>query len=205
MRGCKAAGVTVHAAVCTAWLLAYAETLAGPGSRMRSVSSPVSLRGRLTRPVPETAGLYLSTVDTRLRIRPGRDFRDACGEFQARFKRDTADGNVFLMPLTIGALFRTFSKAELGEAARIFFGRPVRYDFSVTNLGRLEFPSRIGSLRVESVYNLVNSSEHERTVNVNTFDGRLTMTLMFRESKMSAREGERLMEQAVRLLTEGMN
>jgi hypothetical protein len=103
-----------------------------------------------------------------------------------------------MMPLMFGA----FSKDEIMEVAKVFFGRPVKYDFSITNLGRLDFPGEVGPLQIESVYNLVNSSEHESTVGVNTFGGRMTLILIFRESKMTPQAGEQLMADALQQLAE---
>lgn len=199
---CKTEGTTVHAAVCTAWLRAFANTPDGTNHRIRSVSSPVSLRNRLTQPVDETAGMFLSTVETSLHCKPGTDFWTMAREFHTRFKHDSTDEKVFMMPLMFGAFAQSFSKAEMGEAIRSFFSGPVKYDFSITNLGRLDFPTQAGSLQVESLYNLVNSSEHERTVGVNTFDGRMTFIFIFRESKMTSQAGEQLMTQAIRELAD---
>jgi NRPS condensation-like uncharacterized protein len=199
---CKTEGVTVHAAVCTAWLRAFVNTLAGTGSRICRVSSPVSLRKRLTQPVAETTGMFMSTVVTSLRCQPGVDFWTTAREFQARFKQDSTDENVFRMPLTFGAFARSFSKAEMGEAIRSFFSGPIRYDFSITNPGRLDFPTQVGPLQIESFYNLVNSSERERTVGVNTFDNKMTFIFIFRESKMTSQAGEHLMAGALHQLAE---
>jgi len=199
---CKAEGATIHAAACTAWLRAFANTLPGKASRIRSVSSPVSLRNRLTQPVGDTTGMFMSTVETRLNCKPGRDFWEMAREFQAQLKQDATDEKLFMMPLMFGEFARNFSKAEMAEVARIFFQRQVTYDFSMTNLGRLDFPSQVGPLQIESFHNLVNSSELERTVGVNTFDGRMTFIFIFRESKMTPDEGEQLMAQAVRQLRE---
>jgi len=202
---CKAEGTTVHAAVCTAWLRAFEDSLAAKAPRLRSVSSPVSLRNRLSQQIDETAGIFLSLVETSLDCKSGREFWGMAREFQSSFKRNATDENLFMMPLTFGAFSKAFSEAEMADAVRTLFSRPVKYDFSITNLGRLDFPKQIGPLQIESFHNLVNSSEHERTVNVNTFDGRMTLTFIFRESKMTPHAGEQLMRQAILQLQEASN
>jgi hypothetical protein len=141
------------------------------------VSSPVSLRPRLIQPVPEAAGMYLSTVETRLDCRPGSGFWDRARQFHSNYNRASTDEEVFLMPLMLGALSRHLTKEEMAEAARIYFNRPVKYDFSITNLGRLVFPARAGALHIEYVHNLVNASEHERTVSVSTFEEKMSNLL----------------------------
>ncbi|HEX2997273.1 MAG TPA: hypothetical protein VHP14_20790, partial [Anaerolineales bacterium] len=157
---CKAEGITVHAAVCTAWLSAFADTLDEKASRARIASSPVSLRNRLTQPAGEMAGMFMSTVETRLDCKPGRGFWEMAREFHANLRQEATDEKVFMMPL----MFSTRPPDAIMEVGKAFFSRPVKYDFSITNLGRLDLPAKIGSLQVESFYNLVNSSHHERTV-----------------------------------------
>jgi NRPS condensation-like uncharacterized protein len=196
---CRAEGTTVHAAICTAWLRALAEVLPKRKYRRR-VSSPVNLRGRMARPVPETAGMFLATVETEIDCSPLKDFWHAARKFKEHLGRGSSDEKVFMMPLLFHTMTSSMPPEEVGEMAKALFGGPVRYDFSITNLGRLDVPDRIGKLQVEAFYNLVNSSEHERTVNVNTFAGRTTFTLICRESKMAPEEAARLLENAIREL-----
>ena len=189
---CKAEGTTVHAALCAAWLTAFAESLEGRKSWVRSVSSPVSLRDRLS--IPETSGLFLATVVTKVNCAPGRNFWQVAREFKQKLNLATTDENVFFFPLTIGAVFSHFSGKAMKEIMPALFDRPVKYDFSVTNLGRLAIPEDNGSLHMEAFYNLVNTSDEERTVCVNTFAGRLTWSYLFRESKMDPQEAEKLVK-----------
>ena len=192
---CKAEQTSVHAAVCVAWLRACAMQLEGRKSWQRSASSPVSLRERLA--IPETSGLYLANVTIRINCTPGRDFWQAAREFKQKLNQASTDEKLFLVPLIIGAVFSRLPERDRKGILPILFNRPVKYDFSITNLGRLDLPVKAGRFELVAFYNLVNASEHERTVCVNTCNGRLTSSLLFRESKMDLHNAEKLQELAM--------
>jgi len=196
---CKKEQVSVHAAVCTAWLSA----LAGPSARSGIVSSPVNLRGRLSPPPSETAGLFLTTVETSLKCVPGQDFWDLAREFKAKFARDTRDEALFFKPLLYNKIFSQTAPTDRGLLVELLFNSPVAYDFSITNLGRLVLPERSGGLRVEAFNGpLVNSSEYERTVGVSTLGGQMSFSYMFRKSQTDPAAAGELMQRALVLLTQ---
>ena len=194
---CRAERTSVHAAICVAWLSALAETLEGPKSWVRTVSSPVNVRNRLSQPVPETSGSYLAIVETRVNCAPGRDFWQAAREFKQRLTRDSADHLLFVQELTIAKMETSFPREQLFEAFGLFFSKN-HYDFSITNLGKADIPTEVGSLAVEAFYGpLVNSMEGERTVGVSTFAGRLTFLLAFRRSGTDPAWAAKLMERVI--------
>ena len=199
---CKTEGVTVHAAVSTAWLRAFAALPGENRSLVHSASSPVSLRERLS--IPTTSGLYMANAVTKINASPRRDFWDAAREFKRKMNRACTDEALFLYPLMIGAVFSSIREKDLKYVLPALFDRPVRYDFSVTNLGRLDLSACFGPLEVEAFTNLVNTSEHERTLCVNTFDGRLTWSLLFRESKMTPSQGRELLRLASEQLSKAV-
>jgi hypothetical protein len=195
---CRAEKVSLHAAACAAWLRAYAEWLPGRRQWTRSVSSPVSLRERLSQPVPETAGQFFSAVELKLDCHPRRPF----WELARAFKRDLDEamqGGIFLFPLLMRAVHSRFAGPQGGALMSAFFGES-RYDFSITNVGRLDFGLKGQRIQVEAFYNLVNASEHEKTVGINSFNGRLSFIFMFRESRLSPAQGKDLLEKAVEML-----
>jgi NRPS condensation-like uncharacterized protein len=191
---CKAGQTSVHAAICTAWLRASAIQQERRKSWLRSASSPISLRERLA--VPNTSGLYLANATIKIDCAPGRDFWQAARAFKRKLSQASTDENLFLFPLMIGAVFTQLPENDRKELLPNFFNRPVKYDFSVTNLGQVDLPVKAGRFKLDAFYNLVNTSEYERTVCVNTFNGRLTTSLLFRESKMDLRGAEILKELA---------
>jgi NRPS condensation-like uncharacterized protein len=202
---CRAEQTSVHAAVCIAWLRAFANQLEDRKSWKRRVSSPVNLRERLPRPVGDTAGLFMSTVETRVDCAPGRDFWQTARQLKQDLNEGTTDEKAFMMPMLFGAVFTRLSQAQIGDAVEYFFGRPVKYDFSITNIGRLVIPLQNGPLQVEAFYGpLVNSSEYERTVGVNTLGDQMNFSYIFRESIMAPQQGQLLIEQAIEQLAKAV-
>ncbi len=189
---CKAEQTSVHAALCVAWLRARAIQLEWQKSWIHSASSPISLRERLD--IPDTSGLYLANTTIKVNCAPRRNFWQATREFKEKLNQASRDENLFLVPMIIGAVFSQLPEKDRKDVVPILFNRPVNYDFSITNLGRIDLPVKVGRFELEAFYNLVNASEHERTVCINTFKGRLTTCLLFRESKMDLGSAEKLKE-----------
>jgi len=197
---CKKEGVTVHAAVCAAWLRAFT---AASGARFGSVSTPVNLRPRISPAPGETASVLLSTVETRLDCAPARAFWDMARDFKHRLGQNTRDEELFFKPMLISQAFSQSAPADVGILLGLLFFSPVNYDFSITNLGIVDLPERCGALQVEAFNGpLVNSSEHERTVGVSTFRGQLGMTFNLRRSKMEPAQAKALLERVSAILVE---
>jgi hypothetical protein len=189
---CKAEQTSVHAALCVAWLRAFALQQHGRKTWVRSASSPISLRERLG--ILDTSGLYLANATVKVNCAPRRDFWQTAREFKQKLNQASSDEHVFMVPMIIGAVFSQLPENDRKYLLPILFNRPVKYDFSVTNLGRVDLPVKSSRFELEAFHNLVNASEHERTVCVNTFNGKLANSLLFRESKMDLRSAEKLME-----------
>lgn len=195
---CKQEGVSVHAAICAAWLLA--ET-GRRGARAGNISSPVNLRSFLSQRVGETSGVFLSIVETRLECAPGQDVWSLARRFKQKFSRELRPERLFFKPLLYAQVFSQLPAAERGLAVEILFNGPVDYDFSITNLGRLPIPERSGGLRAEAFYGpLVNSSESERTVGISTLGAQMSITYLSRQSRSDPEQAKELLERAVALL-----
>jgi NRPS condensation-like uncharacterized protein len=195
---CRAENTSVYAAAVTAVMRAFAAQLPQGSSWKRRISCPVSLRGKLRAPVDEVVGQYLALANNlKVDCAPGRGFWEVAREVKDELKRKTSAENVFLFPLTMQTLGQRCSPREMGAVAGAFFGGPVEYDFSITNLGRLDFPAQAGALKVEAFYNLVNTSEYEKTIGMNSFDGRLSFIFALRESSMRPEAAKRLLDEAL--------
>ena len=196
---CKKERVTVHPAVCVAWLRALTS---GSGARFGTVSSPVNLRGRLSQDIGEASGIYMSSVKTRLDCAPGRKFWDLAREFKQKLDAEVRDEGLFFGPLLCARAFSQVPDTDHGVVSKALFGGPVDYDFSITNVGSIAFPEHSGALRVEAFYGLVNSSEFERTVTVGTVAGQMSFAYLVRRSLADPASAKELMERALALLVQ---
>lgn len=199
---CHQEGVTVHAAICVAWLRAWRRFSPPSRKRQFSVSSPVSLRHRLPHPPPQSAGMFLTTVVIKQKYR--NDFWQMAREFRHRLQRNCREDRLFLQPMTIHFLFTHCPEEERKQCIRYLFDESVTYDFSITNLGRLDLPLQVGHWQVEEFVNIVNSSPYERTVGVNTLGNRMTFVFASRASLLSQAEAGSLMQEAMQELTKAV-
>jgi NRPS condensation-like uncharacterized protein len=203
MARCRAEGTSVHAAICAAWLRAFAEMQPGRKSWMRKVSSPISLRNRLTPSADEAFGLFMSVVVTAANCAPERDLWDIARDIKQELNKGSTDEKIFRWLLNMQSMVSAFSDADMLSVLDEFASQPVAYDFSITNLGRLDFPVRYGPLRLEAMYGpAVNTSEQERTVGVTTVGGRMTFTLAFRDFVLDPAAAEQLKARAMARLGE---
>jgi len=199
VNGCKKEGVTVHAAICAAWLPAFSLEFKTSSTR-RLVSSPVNLRDRLPLKIDETSGVFLVTVTIGTDASPNVNFWETAREFKDNFLSSLIEDNYFFDMLLYDKVFSDFTT----EADMLSNNKP-KYDFSITNLGHLLFGERYGSLSVDTLYGpLVNTSEYERTVGVSTIKGKLTMTFLLRRSNMSDEQAKALQSRALALLGEAV-
>ena len=200
---CKNEQVSVHAAVCVAWLRAFIGGAAS--SHIGTVSSPVNLRERLSQPVGDTSGLFLATVETSVDCAQERDFWDAAREFKHKLEQGSRNETLFFNPLLFSKIFTQVPPADIGILAEMLFAGPVKYDFSITNLGRVVIPEHCGALQVEAFYGpLVNSSVYERTVGVSTLAGQMSMSFIFRKSMMEPARGKEMVERAIGVLMDAV-
>jgi hypothetical protein len=196
---CKQERVTVHPAVCVAWLRALTSV---SGARFGTVSSPVNLRGRLSQDIGEASGLYLGCVNTRLECAPGQRFWDLAREFKQRLDAEMRDERLFFGPLLCARAFSQVPDVDHGLVSRILFSGPVDHDLSITNLGHIILPEHSGTLRVEAFHGLVNSSEFERTVTVGTVAGQMSFAYLVRRSLADPANAKALMDRALALLVQ---
>jgi hypothetical protein len=200
---CRVEGTSVHAAICAAWLRAFAQMQPGRKSWVRRVSSPISLRKRVTPPVGEAFGIFMSNVVTAVNCAPERDLWDIARDIKRELNRGSTDEKIFLWLLGMQSMVSAFSDADMLSLLAEFASQPIGYDFSITNLGRLDFPVRYGPLRLEAMYGpAVNTSEQERTVGVTTVGGRMFFTLAFRDFVLDPATAEQLKTRAMAWLGE---
>ncbi|MFZ6026313.1 MAG: phthiocerol/phthiodiolone dimycocerosyl transferase family protein [Chloroflexota bacterium] len=199
---CREKGTSVHAAVCAAWLRARLESGLEAGIWKRAVSCPVNLRGFLN--AENTFGVCMSNAVVVADCRPGRDFWDIACQVKARINCEIQTGRVYHWALMMGELARS-SPGDVRWALPAFATQPVRYDFSISNLGRLCLPTAGTSPVLEAVYGpVVNTSEREMTVGVSTACERLTMTLAYRDFVLDPMQAEKMATKAVDILAEAV-
>ncbi len=190
---CRMEGVSVQAAICTAFLGAFV-----------AIHVPVNVRPLLARPVGEAVGLFVGAAEVRLRYRAALGFWGNARRFQRRLGR--ALRNPF-------GVFQLFSKAVPAEAIRQLGALLVavtagQRPFAVTNLGELDRSGvqRQGpGLRIESFFGAVTGIVDSSVLTVYTLGGSMRLHLLATEAGPSETGVRDDAERAMRLLLESID
>jgi hypothetical protein len=164
---CRTEGVTVQAALCAAFLKPFAEQQ--PSTPVRQVEIPVDIRDRLTQPVGESYGVFISMVVLDLDCSPERDLWDIARDARAGLTAAMANEQFFYAPTVIITIAGKLPAGMEWGAG---------FDISISNLGRVNLPAQYGPLTLESIYAPtfnVSKSDH-RVLGVTTFNGRMYCT-----------------------------
>lgn len=190
---CRREGVSVHAALCTAFLPAFP-----------AIHTPVSLRPFLARPVGESLGLYVGAAEVKLAYHGTLGFWRNARRFRHQLKRQLRD------PFGV---FRLFSKAVPVELVQRLGpliveltsgGRP----FAVTNLGDLDAAGLglgQGRLKIEAFFGAVMGIVDSSVVTTCTLGGRLRLHLLATETSSHETAIRDDAEQAVRRLVAALD
>ncbi len=200
---CRKEQTTVHAALCTAWALAQLRSQENRRTKPIIISVPVSLRDRLPDDAREIAGFFISTVEAPVNISPENNFWEAARQFKHQLMQSASDETIFLRPLMAKSMFTELAGTVDETFIPTFVNQQIHYDFSITNLGRLNLLCENKGFQIGAVYGpIVNAYEKERTVGICTFNNILTMTFTARDSRLSRAEAVRMMDQVNAILAE---
>ncbi|OON32371.1 MULTISPECIES: hypothetical protein [unclassified Micromonospora] len=146
-RACRRERTTVHGALAAAMVLAVAAETPPPAPGHVAIGSPVDFRAALTPPVPERAvGAYVATVPSFVPYRPGVSLwqvaRSISGDLAGRRRRGSHFAMVDLVRLSCPPSVAASGRfVELTE-------RTGPVNLCLSNLGRYDFPDRIGAWRL---------------------------------------------------------
>lgn len=153
-RAARENGTTVHGLLGAAML--RAAFAAGDGRPVLGFGSPVNLRRRLSPPVGDDVGLFITMVASLHRLDPMPDFWDLARDVRDQLQGMVANGDVFAaIPVQARALARVAPWLGRGVAGARRFVRLMRAIWldgvGISNLGRLTIASRYGDIAVEAV------------------------------------------------------
>lgn len=194
------AGATVHGALAAAIAAAVARDTPEPTEYV-AIGSPITFRGALDPPVTEDeAGTYVATVGSVVRTAPGTPFwamaRQISADVAARRERGE---HLSMVNLLLGgggpqtrAQWRDFLE---------FMEENGPINLCLSNLGRLDFPERIGPWRVaEPQFVTALSVNGYFVATASTSHGRLFWNFTYLTGAVSTGRARRLADGALDLL-----
>jgi len=192
LKKCKQEGVSVHSAICTAFL-----------PDISTINNPVNLRGLLNFPIGESCGLYATGTVFKLKYQKQKDFWRNARRYQRKLILNLCDRKVF-------GIYRTFNKSVplsfMSKGRDVFVDIVSRQNpFAVTNLGSLD---RLGlvidsdKFSLESFYGAVSSTFDAITVLVFTIRKKMYFHMHYLASVHNADELKQLAKRVVKRILE---
>jgi NRPS condensation-like uncharacterized protein len=213
---CRREEVTVHSALCAAFLAAQSDVQGNSPAYLHTVSMPVSIRDRLTNPVGEAVGLYFSSFKIQLEYVPGQSFWSNARRIHRRIRRRLTEKDIFavqqqldsLHPSLVDSFFSRYRLLEDGFAAgvlRMTGDDRINTGLDISNLGRVHYPDTFGSLRLEAIFGPSNYSDfQEKYLGIITVGGKMSFTLTYGELFVEASIVEQVKDTAMRYLSESV-
>lgn len=172
----RSEGTTVHGALGAAMLLAMAEDLDGGGTM--GCLSALDVRGELSEPETDAIGLFVMGLTTRHRVRSGDALWDLARDLKTKLTTQLARGDHF----TTAALTRLAPKGEPPDVVARRVVSMVGATVAVTNLGRLDLPTRYGPLELRELSFCAAGNAFPGSaagLMVTTFAGRLSFNFVY--------------------------
>ncbi|MGW1058239.1 phthiocerol/phthiodiolone dimycocerosyl transferase family protein [Micromonospora rubida] len=197
---CRRERVTVHGALAAALATAVAGTEPHLRPRRVCVGSPVDFRAELVPPVDRRdAGAYVATVPSYLRVGPAVDLWTVA---RAAF-RDLRRRRRLHHHLALVSLLRLMSPRSVGASARAvaLVDRAGPGNVCLSNVGRFDFPARVGSWELSGAQFVAGVSVSGYLVaTVNTSHAALHWNFTYIDGAVTGERAGRIADEAVRAL-----
>jgi hypothetical protein len=197
---CREEHTTVHAVICTAFLLAIRHQ--SPLEEIQSIScfSPINLRPYLKSLTHNDVCSYLAAERTSHLLGFDSNLWDVARSVKSQLNQT----------MTFDILFEKISQNQAWistnpsphDTLQVFEDQ-FKYDIAVSNLMRLPIEQEFGALELEAIYGTVVTTgvENDRLVGIATLRDRLFFTLVCSEEVMLRAESKLLHEKAIQLLS----
>jgi len=198
---------TVHGALGAAFLSAFAHVLGREkGEWKRTVQSPVSLRDRLSVPIGEDVGVFMSHITTTVDCSSGREFWDIAREVRASTRDQLESEEIFARAVMSRVIAEMVSTEQALPRRMVEHPESMfSWDLSLSNLGRLDFPTTYGPLQLEALHGPVfAAAPGDRIVGVMTFDGRMSLMFICREATMELSVVDQIIAESIERLAGAM-
>lgn len=199
IRDCKQAGVTVHGALAAAvaHTIGITPGSGSTGKGFAGIGSPVDFRSVLEpRPDTEELGNYAPVLAAFVRFGPRVSLWDAARSANRQLRQGVRQRRH--LATVAGMRFGTPRTIESGVRIVEMVDRRAPWNVSVTNLGRIDMPERIGAWRLSDVtIAATNSCVSALTVAVVTAHDEMRISFCYVEGVLAAAEAEDFADRAL--------
>jgi NRPS condensation-like uncharacterized protein len=189
----KACGTTVHAYVGAMILQSFAEEFGPSDGYTRTIQSPINFRSQLRAGSERLFGLFNGLITAQSDCSPERPTEEIAREIGQKLHERIESRK----PLAGYYNFMSYLLQEVEDPEEYYANRDhptsFDYDFSFSNLGRIEMASNYGDLVVGEIFGpTFSATKGERVIGALTFDGRLFMNMIYDANCFEPVMGERI-------------
>ncbi|MGX1805533.1 phthiocerol/phthiodiolone dimycocerosyl transferase family protein [Nocardia sp. NPDC055321] len=198
---CRRAGVTVHGVLAAAVARVVGETVRPGAKGVAGIGSPVDFR-ELLEPAPdaEELGIYAPVLAHFVRFGPGESLWAAARAVNRQLERGIRRRKH--LSVVAGMRFGTPRTVATGRRVVEMVDRRAPWNVSVTNVGRADFPERVGDRRISDVTLAgSNSCVSALTVSIISTHGHMRLGFCYVTGILDAASAEAFADRVVAELT----
>ncbi|MEH1841575.1 MAG: condensation domain-containing protein [Nostoc sp.] len=200
---CRQEQTSVHAAICTAFLLAVRQQNHSQQPQNINCSSPINLRPYLTSANQEDVSFCITAERTLHLLSSDTNFWEVARSVKQQLKQSMTSNKLFEKIFQLQEWL--FTNPSPDDALQAFKDQ-LDYDIAVSNLTRLTIAQQFGELELQAVYGPVVTTgvKNDRLVGVATLGDQIFFTLVCSERVMLRSQTKTLHEEAIHLLNEAI-
>ena len=194
---CRQQKVSVHGAICAAFLLAIAEAEDLSPSTMLKCLSPLNVRNFLVPNIGSDMGVYIALPVTAHKLAPQTDFWELAKDVKSQLQETVSEGQLFASIPQLQSWLSTRPNPEAVYQQLLKKG----LHLAVSNLGRLHIPNSFGHLTVEAIYGpTLLGLENVRVISIATLARKMFCTFTYLESVIPQVVAEKTKTRAMQLI-----
>lgn len=190
----KQNGVTVHSYLGALLLQCFAEHFGPKEGYERTIQSPINFRPQLVKGSDRTFGLFNGLLKAKTDCSPNRPAVEIAREIGDKFHNEISS----LGPLNGYYNFMSYLLEGIDDPELFYENRPngpspMDYDFSFSNLGRVNLEKQYGDLTLEEIHGpTFSATKGERVIGLMTYQGRMFMTMIYDSNCFDKELGARI-------------
>jgi NRPS condensation-like uncharacterized protein len=197
----KRAGLTVNALLGAVFLRSYADVFGDRTGYARTIQLPVDCRKYIKEEHKNAVGAFNSIIKMPIDCAPQKSISEIAAEIAEKLKENTSNFRDIQDFWHFNGFFDDVSDPEAMMCE--FKPDPLDYDFSLSNLGRIDLAPRYGEWEIRSIFGPTFSAVHgEQVIGLNTHDGIMRFTYIYDKALFPEQTGAEIWESAFSRLRE---
>lgn len=194
-KACKTAGVTIHAALCIAFMEAF-QSVKGKQAKGK-VICPVDVRKFVPEITNETMFAFAPIAELSLSRNPKLNFWKKAEELKESLQKKIA-----AMKVPELLVMSEYFHASVNRMVKFLRSTEGGHDVTLSNMGKLGIPEHYDSFEVETLYSPTVGFpwRNANTLVVSTFKGKMDFTFLSNDGFLKEDEANAIKEKALGLL-----